>query len=139
MAVMLDSIQLDEHADLAGDQLEWTDEFEWDAVAQEQERSLAGNMIVQEGVKIHGRPITLASNGAAWFMLSLVRQLEVLRDQPGRVMPLTLADGREFYVIFNRIGGAALGAKPLERQVNPGPDALYELTIRLLTVAPPTP
>ncbi|MEK8080702.1 hypothetical protein [Pseudomonas sp. XK-1] len=137
MAVMLDSIQLDEHADLAGDQLEWTDEFEWDAVAQEQERSLAGNMIVQEGIKIHGRSITLASNGAAWFMLSLVRQLEVLRDQPGRVMPLTLADGREFHVIFNRIGGAALDAKPLERQVNPGPDALYELTIRLLTVAPP--
>lgn len=137
MAVMLDSIQLDEHTDLAGDQLEWTDEFEWDAVAQEQERSLAGNMIVQEGVKIHGRPITLASNGAAWFMLSLVRQLEVLRDQPGRVMPLTLADGREFHVIFNRVGGAALEAKPLWRQVNPGPDALYELTIRLLTVASP--
>lgn len=137
MAMMLDSIQLDEQYDLAGDQLEWIDEFDWDAVAQEQERSLAGTLIVQEGVKIHGRPITLSSNGAAWFELSLVRQLEILRDQPGRVMPLVLPDGREFSVIFNRTGGAALEAKPLWRQVNPGADALYEITLRLITVAPP--
>ena len=137
MAMMLDSIQLDEQYDLAGDQLEWVDEFEWDAVAQEQERSLAGNLIVQEGIKVHGRPITLSSNGAAWFELSLVRQLEILRDQPGRVMLLVLPDGREFWVVFNRANGAALEAKPLWRQVNPGADALYELTLRLLTVAPP--
>lgn len=137
MAMMLDSIQLDEQYDLGGDQLEWIDEFDWDAVAQEQERSLAGTLIVQEGVKVHGRPITLASNGAAWFELSLVRQLEILRDQPGRVMPLVLPDGREFSVIFNRANGAALEAKPLWRQVNPGADALYEITLRLLTVAPP--
>ena len=139
MAMMLDSIDLGELYDLGGEQLEWVDEFDWDAVAQEQERSLAGNLIVQEGVKVHGRPITLASNGAAWFLLSLVRQLEVLRDEPGRVMPLVLPDGREFSVIFNRTAGAALEAKPLWRQVNPGPDALYELTIRLITVAPPPP
>lgn len=137
MAMMLDSIDLGELYDLGGEQLEWVDEFDWDAVAQEQERSLAGTLIVQEGVKLHGRPITLASNGAAWFLLSLVRQLEVLRDEPGRVMPLVLPDGREFSVIFNRTAGAALEAKPIERQVNPGPDALYELTIRLITVAPP--
>ena len=139
MAMMLDSIDLGEQYDLGGDQLEWVDEFEWDAVAQEQDRSLAGNLIVQEGLKVYGRPITLSSNGAAWFVLSLVRQLEILRDQPGRVMPLTLPDGREFHVIFNRANGAALEAKPLWRQVNPGPDALYELTLRLITVAPPPP
>ena len=139
MPMMLDSINLAEDDDLGGDQLEWVDEFDWDAVAQEQDRSLAGTLIVQEGVKVHGRPITLASNGAAWFPLSLVRQLEILRDQPGRVMPLVLPDGREFHVIFNRSNGAALEAKPLWRQVNPGADALYELTIRLITVAPPAP
>lgn len=137
MTMMLDGIDLAELYDLGGEQLEWTDEFEWDAVAQTQERSLSGALIVQEGVKLFGRPITLASNGAAWFLLSLVRQLEVLRDQPGRVMPLVLPDGRAFSVIFNRTDGAPLEAKPLWRQVNPGADALYELTIRLITVAPP--
>ena len=50
--MLLDSVEL-------GDQLEWVDEFTWDAVAQEQERSLGGQLLVQEGLKIHGRPITL--------------------------------------------------------------------------------
>lgn len=137
MVMSLDSVILDADAALAGDQLEWTDEFEWDAIAQEQERSLAGNLLVQEGVKVHGRPITLASNGAAWFTLAMVRQLEVLRDIPGRVMPLVLPDGREFSVMFNRVGGAPLEAKPLWRQVNPAGDQLHEITLRLITVAPP--
>ena len=34
MAMMLDSIDLGEQYDLGGDQLEWVDEFEWDAVAR---------------------------------------------------------------------------------------------------------
>lgn len=125
--MILDSIELD-------DQFEWTDEYEWDAVAQEQERSITGALLVQEGVKLHGRPITLASNGGVWTPLSLVRQLELLRDQPGRVMPLTLPDGRQFSVIFNRVNGAPLVATPLERLVNPPDDWPYEVTLRLITV-----
>ncbi|HCR1765151.1 TPA: hypothetical protein ONB22_005849, partial [Pseudomonas aeruginosa] len=52
----LDAVEL-------GDQFEWVDEFTWDAVAQEQERSLTGALLVQEGTKLHGRPITLRSGG----------------------------------------------------------------------------
>ncbi|MFB8828331.1 hypothetical protein ACE0DR_00960 [Azotobacter sp. CWF10] len=40
--MMLDSVELD-------DQFEWVDEFEWDAVAQEQERSVSGALLIQEG------------------------------------------------------------------------------------------
>src|SRR5690606_17306477 len=112
-------------------------EFEWDPVAQEQERSITGALLVQEGVKVHGRPITLQSNGGVWTPLSVVRQLEILRDQSGRVMPLTLPDGRQFHVIFNRVDGAPLTAKQVFRRVNPGPDWEYEVDIRLITVAPP--
>jgi len=57
--MMLDSVELD-------DQFEWVDEFEWDAVAQEQERSLTGALLIQEGTKLYGRPITLKSNGGVW-------------------------------------------------------------------------
>ena len=121
------------------DQFEWTDEFEWDAVAQEQERSLNGKLIVQEGVKVYGRPITLASNGGVWTPLSVVRQLEALRDQRGLVMALALPDGRQESVIFNRSNGAALEAAPVHRLVNPPPDYPYEVTLRLITVAPPPP
>lgn len=137
MAMTLDTVDLGEEYDLGGDQLEWVDEFDWDPVAQEQDRSLSGALIVQEGVKLYGRPITLASNGAAWFLLSVVRQLEALRDERGRIMLLTLPTGAQHHVIFNRAAGAAVEAKPLWRQVNPGADALYEITLRLITVAPP--
>lgn len=128
--MILDSIDLD-------DQFEWVDEFEWDAISQEQERSITGALLVQEGVKVHGRPITLQSNGGVWTPLSVVRQLEILRDQPGRVMLLRLSDAREFHVIFNRIEGPPLAAKPLFRRVNPSDDWLYEVDLRLITVALP--
>lgn len=135
--MMLDSIDLAAEAEWAGDQFEWVDEFEWDAIAQEQERGLDGALLVSEAVKHYGRPITLRANGGVWLPLAVVRQLEVLRDQLGRVMPLTLEDGRAFYVIFNRVGGAPLEATPLERMVNPPDDHPYEVTLRLITVAPP--
>ncbi|WP_236172609.1 hypothetical protein [Pseudomonas pseudonitroreducens] len=126
----LDSIELD-------DQLAWVDEFDWDAVAQDQQRSITGALLVQEGIKLHGRPITLRSDEGAWTPLSVVRKLEKLRDEPRRLMQLNLADGREFSVIFNRQAGSPLEAIPLFREVSPAPDADYLLTIRLITVAPP--
>lgn len=128
----LDSVDLD-------DQFEWVDEFDWDPVAQVQERSLSGALLVQEGVKLHGRPVTLQSNGGVWTPLSVVRQLEVLRDQAGRVMPLVLPDGREFSVIFDRTQGSPLTAKQIHRTVRPGPDEPYDVNLRLITVAPAAP
>lgn len=127
--MMLDSIELD-------DQFEWADEFDWDPVAQEQERSLTGALLVQEGVKLHGRPITLKSSGGVWTPLSVVRQLEALRDQRLKVMPLVLPDGREFSVIFNRSSGAPLKASQVFRTANPSPDEDYDVEISLITVAP---
>ena len=128
--MMLGTLELD-------DQFEWIDEFAWDAVEQGQERTLTGALVVQEGLKLYGRPITLAANGGVWTPLSVVRQLEVLRDQRGLVMPLTLPGGATHSVIFNRASGQALEAKPIERLVEPGPDDPYEITLRLITVAPP--
>lgn len=130
--MQLDSLELD-------DQFEWIDEFDWSAVVQESERSLGGQLLVQGGQKIYGRPITLASNGGVWTELQTVRALEVLRDQFGRVMPLQLPDGRQFSVIFNHEAGPPLQCIPIERQVNPAATALYEITIRLITVEPPAP
>ena len=63
--MMLDSVELD-------DQFEWVDEFEWDAIAQEQERSLSGALLVQEGVKLYGRPITLRP------LIPMLRRLLIL-------------------------------------------------------------
>lgn len=135
--LILDSLDLGADPTLGGEQLEWVDEWEWTPVAQEQERGLTGKLLVQQGSKLHGRPITLKSNGAAWFRLDTVRALEVLRDIPGKVMPLQLPDGRSFHVIFDHSQGAPLKATPLFRRVAPSPDCLYEIELSLLTVAPP--
>ncbi|MFT0212830.1 hypothetical protein VQ643_09465 [Pseudomonas sp. F1_0610] len=126
----LDSLELD-------DQFDWVDEFDWDAIGQEQDRSVSGQFLVQEAVKSFGRPITLEGGDGVWMPLSLVRQLEILRDQPNRKMPLTLPDGRQFWVIFNRAEDAPLEIKPLYRQVRPSDTDLYTVTIRLISVSAP--
>lgn len=132
MYITLDDVQLD-------DQLQWVNEFEHDAVAQTQERSITGKLLLQYAAAplLHGREIDLRSNGGAWTPLSVVRQLEAMRDEPGRVMLLTLADARQFHVIFNRSSGSPLTAEPVFREAYPTADSLYDINMRLLTVAPP--
>ncbi|MEJ6655603.1 MAG: hypothetical protein QNL70_06330 [Pseudomonas sp.] len=130
MYITLDDVQLD-------DQLQWVNEFEHNPVEQTREHSITGALLVQEGVKLYGREIELRANGAAWTSLAVVRQLEALRNELGRVMLLTLADGRQHHVIWNRSNGASLTAEPLFREAYPTDDSLYLISLRLLTVAPP--
>ncbi|WP_339079619.1 hypothetical protein [Pseudomonas sp. TMP9] len=140
MALTLGSINLADNPDLAGEQLEWTDEWDWDPVEQNQERSLSGALIVQEGrSKLYGRPITLSSNGGAYFTLAKVRELEALAAVRVIVMLLTLPTGAQHYVTWNRAAGPSVQAKPMWRTVNASNDWLHELTLRLITVAPPAP
>ena len=139
MPLTLGAVDLADDSELGGEQLEWVDEFEWDAITQSQERSLSGALLIQEGVKLHGRPITLQSNGGAWFTLATVRALEALRDQPGAVMQLVLPRGDQYWVTWNRENGSPLAAKQVIRSQDMA-DTLYELTLRLITVAaPPEP
>jgi len=135
----LDSVDLAANPDLCGDQLQWTDEHTWDAVEQGQDRSLTGALIIQEGVKLYGRPITLASNEAALFTRTTIEALQALRDQAGIVMLLTLPSGAQHYVTWNRTAGAPVEAVPLWRRVVYQPGDLFFLTLRLITVAPPAP
>lgn len=137
MAMMLHTVDLAADPALGGDQLEWTDEFEWDPVAQEQERTLSGGLVISEGVKRYGRPITLASNDGAWFTLATVRELQALLEQVGAKMLLELPTGSTHWVTWNRAAGAPVAAQQLFRKVNPGDSDLYLLTLRLITVEPP--
>jgi len=130
MYITLDDVQLD-------DQLQWVNEFDHNPIEQTREHSVTGALLIQEGVKLYGREIELRSNGGVWTPLSVVRQLEVMRDEPGRVMLLTLVGGRQFHVVWNRTGGAPLTAEPMFREVYPTADSVYGINLRLLTVAPP--
>ena len=139
MQLMLDELDLSEDPHLAGEQMEWIDEWEWSPIEQVQDRSLAGRLIIQEGGKVLGMPITLSSNGGAWFTLATVRALEAMASVRGSVHLLTLPSGDQHYVTWNRVAGPVVQAVPVHRTVAPGPDWLYQLTLRLITVAPPPP
>lgn len=133
----LDAVDLAADPDLGGEQMQWVDEHEWDPVEQGQDRSLTGALIIQEGVKLYGRPITLASNEGAWFTKSTIDELKALRDQPGIVMLLTLPSGEQHHVTWNRVAGAPVEAVPLYRSAVYLPDDEFFLTLRLITVEPP--
>ncbi|MDF5997535.1 hypothetical protein P4050_00470 [Pseudomonas aeruginosa] len=113
------------------------DEFTWDAVAQEQERPGPARLL-QEGTKLHGCPITLRSGEGYGRRCGSCGNWRCARPAPAGPCSAGLPDGREFSVIFNRAEGAPLEAEPLFREVNPGPDADYLVTLRLLTVGPPS-
>lgn len=51
--------------------LVWTDEFEWQAVQETHTRSAAGALLVDRGLKLAGRPMTLAGGPEhAWISRS---------------------------------------------------------------------
>lgn len=123
----LDTIELD-------DDFQWVNEFDHNPIEQTREHSLTGALLIQEGQKLHGRSIELRSNGGVWTSLAVVRQLEALRNQIGKVMELELPDGRLFHVMWDRAGAAPLTAEPLERETYPSLESLYLVNLRLLTV-----
>ncbi len=80
--------------------MRWTDEYDWSAVAQAApERTLSGAQVIQQGVKRSGRPITLAGDWV-WLELGVIRTLRDWTDVPELMMTLTHYDGREFNVMF---------------------------------------
>ena len=115
------------------DDFQWVNEFDHNPIQQTVEYSLTGALLLQEGVKQQGRSIDLRSNGGVWTPLSVVRQLEALRDQSSVPMELVLADGREFKVVWDR-SAAPLAAEPLERETYPKPESLHFIEMRFITV-----
>ena len=88
----------------------WQDEFTYNQVAQQQERSLTGGLIVQSGVKQYGQPVTLVG----WLSRAMLDALRVKEGSGNPVMDLAMDDGREFSVIFNRASGVAVEASPIK-------------------------
>lgn len=121
------------------DALKWADEYEWSPVAQTQDRGVTGSFIVQEQLKLHGRPITLIGEpDSNWIQkedLDLIRAREILVNHE---FDVTLPDGQTFHCKFNRNGGAAIRASQVFAWEGiPGPATHYTIqTLRLITVEP---
>ena len=111
----------------------WRDEFGWPTVIRSTEYALNGALIVDCGQRQAGRPITLAgSPDGGWVHRATVDALRVLASAlPGQYV-LTLADGRSFNVVF--APDDPLTADPVVDFSDPGVDAWYVVTVRLIEV-----
>jgi len=85
----------------------WEDEFEgWTPVGQTTEIAEDGTLVEEHTtLNASGRPIRVVVSNAT---LSMVRDLETLRDTNRDIMALTLPDGREFSVYWNHNGGPVI-------------------------------
>ncbi len=126
--MQLDSITLP-------DDLLWVDEFEWNPVEQNTERSLSGALLVEEQTKVKGRPITLSGGShAGWVNRATVISLVAKAETANHTMTLTLPDNRQFSVIFDRRSSSPIEAQQILPFAYPDDNYQYSLIIRLLTV-----
>ena len=130
MTISLDAISLP--ADL-----QWTDEFAWNPVAQNTDRSLSGAFLVQEAALTYGRPITLEGGAqGAWIERSVLQAVKALADVADSIMTLDY-HGTSYSVIFDR-ANQPVSAEEVQRLADPQATHLYNnLIIRLLTVETP--
>ena len=111
----------------------WSDEFEWKPIEQKLERAIDGTLIIQEGKKKSGRPITLqpADQEMGWIQLKYLKTLyewSLLQEQ-FRLEFEWPHDQRQFNVIFNHEAGA-LEAKPVKNIPAVSEDDYYNVTMR---------
>ena len=115
----------------------WSDEFDWKPIEQNQERALNGSLIIQEGKKLSGRPITLtADTNMAWLKRHIVSQLKdwsALQDEQFTLVFEYPHDARQFNVIFNH-ADTAMEAKPVKDIPTVSEDDYYRVTLKFLEV-----
>jgi len=113
------------------DNLVWPDEYQFNQIEQFRDRSLTGGLIIQEGLKQYGRPITLEG----WLSRSVVEALVAKEAGAGVVMDLVLPDERTFFVTFDR-NNVAVEARPIfpYTKASTDPAWYYDVVLRLITV-----
>lgn len=91
------------------DALNWVDEYTWSPVQQSKTYTTTGALLIEEGVKQAGRPITLeGALDATWCTRALVDQLHAWAQTPAITLTLTLR-GVARTVTFDHERGALQG------------------------------
>lgn len=115
----------------------WSDEFDCKPIEQNQERAVDGTLIIQEGKKKSGRPITLSpTDGQGWVKRSDLSIIQYWSTLQGEQFTLSFEyphDTRQFNVIFNHAEGA-INAKPVMGFPTVSDGDYYEVTLKFLEV-----
>lgn len=115
--------------------LQWSDEFSWQAVEQTAQRSVTGAMIVQTRQRVGGRPITLqpSDDSSAWMTRETLNAVREWAQVAGRQMTLTLR-GVSRTVIFRHHDGNSIEATPVVDFSDPDDTDHYRVTLRFLEI-----
>lgn len=115
----------------------WSDEFSWKPIEQNQERAIDGTLIIQEGKKKSGRPITLSpSDSQGWIKrssLSILKDWSALQAEQFTLVFEYPHDTRQFNVIFNHAEGA-IDAEPVKGFPTVSEDDFYKVTLKFIEV-----
>lgn len=113
--------------------LNWTDEYTWSPVQQSKAYTTTGALLIEEGTKQAGRPITLeGGQDRTWCTRTLVDQLHTWAQTTGIVLTLTLR-GVNHTVTFDHERGALQGLPVLFYQdASIGSDDWYIPTLRFI-------
>lgn len=117
--------------------LYWSDEHAWSEVAQSVERSVTGELDIQAGRKVGGRPITLGpwNSLAPWMPRSTVDQLNEWAQEPGLEIVLTLR-GVSRIVLFRHHEAPVIDARPVQHYDEMLPTDPYICTTKLMELVP---
>ncbi len=112
----------------------WPDEFSWKAIEQSQDYAMDGTLIIQEGKKKSGRPITLqpADPQMGWIRLRELRTVlewSRLQEENFKLQFEQPHDSRKFTVKFNHQDGA-LEATPVKGIPAVSLDDYFNVTLR---------
>ena len=118
-----------------GERLEWEDEYTWSPVEQAAEYSTTGALLMDVGLKLAGRPITLqGTQTAAWLTRAVCDTLQAWAALPGIALTFTLR-GVSRQVVFDH-AQKGFDAQPIWRLADGEmtPELLYLPTFRFLEI-----
>lgn len=113
----------------------WSDEYDWSAVDQSQERGLTGSLILQAMAMTLGRPITLApeDDRSAAMTRAVLDQVYTWAAIPLKELTLTLR-GIARDVVFRHDDKPAVAARPWIHYSSMDSTDYYLVTLKFLTV-----
>lgn len=136
MDTKLTNIETGEIIEL-NDDLYPSEEHDWSAVAQSQSYTLDGTLLIEQSVRLAGKPYTMqAPDDVAWLTRSTVNALKAERDKLGATFWLDyIADGavKRIKVIFDN-SDSAITATPVKGFISPNADDYYNVSLKLLEI-----
>ncbi len=116
------------------DDLLWPDEFSWAPVATNASYSAGGTLLINRGVKLAGRPITL-QGGTSWGWIDRATALTLLDWVAISGAQFTLSYRSVNYTVKFSLTAAPLDVSPVIDYSDPSGTDFYFATIRLVVVS----